>query len=297
MPAKKPVTTAQVIARYEGFRGHSAPATKEQWEKIAPVFALAMAPLASGSVSGFRKHCAHFVRLGVFCLEMGAPLELAVILRSDIVEAFVATQSTGEVDARSALRRLAGLHGLDTEDDELGYEHREPQDPYSPAEFEALLAHAAHLSTEHRRVTMGIILHMAAGAGVVRGDLSVATASDLHEHASGLFVVTPHGCRYVLESSKDALLALAAKRPEGLLLSHGDPTNAVSRAAIWTKGRKGVPVLSADRLRATYLERLLAVELPVAEALSSIQLKNLGRLHPGSARLATCSLGETKVSA
>jgi integrase len=234
-----------------------------------------MAPLAHGSVSMFRKHCAHFVRLCAFALELGYDLDLAILLDDDVVASFAATQATGRADALSSLRALATLHGYAPAPTPLGYTRRPSALPYSAGELEALVNHAAHLSTANRRLTLSLIVHLGAGAGVVRSSLCEVTANDLHHHETGLFVRTTLGCRYVLESSRASLQALAQQRPEGLLLGAADPSNVVSRAAEWTRGRKGVPQLSVDRLRATYLERLLVVSLPVVEALASIQVKDL----------------------
>ena len=132
---------------------------------------------------------------------------------------------------------------------------------------------------------------------MVRHDLTQVEAKHLHSHASGLFVWTEGGCRFVLESSREALLTLAKLRPQGPLMGDGQLEDKASRAAEWTKKRKGIPALTGDRLRASYLERLLVLTLPVFEALSSIALRDVGRMELYEQPLSTCSLKESNEEA
>jgi len=269
MTKKTDKDVATMIANYVGYRGHSAPCTKEQWGDIAPVFLLAMEPLKKLYPSLFRRCCTPVVRLCVFAMNFGIDLTLENLFNSALVESFLATQVDGQVDARAALSRLMKEHGRDALSGPLGFKRRSGKEAYSASEVFALVSFAKAMNTSLRRRTLKAIVYLGAGSGIAREGFSEVRGSDVHVHPSGLFVATARGCHFVLPEFKEDVLALAKEVGEETFLPKGGK-DRVARAAEWVANRKGVPELSGDRLRAFYVEKLLGETLPLLEGIMSL---------------------------
>ena len=251
---KQPISeSARLIATYNGSHGKLGPCSTEQWGEIAPVFRTALAPLAAGPVKNVRLTATPFVRLCVFALGQGIDIELAILLQPALVEAFLATLSAGTPDARSALRKLAQAHGLPVGDTPLGYVKRNPQDPYSDDEIDALLFCAETLSTLERRVSFRALVVLGAGAGLSRSDLRDVEASSFHRHDDRMFVAAGGRCALLLERFVPIAAEICVARPEGWLLGNHNTKNITDRIVEWGKNKAGIPPLSPDRLRATYI--------------------------------------------
>lgn len=276
MPAKSP--SAALIAAYDGAHGQRGPCTSEQWEAIGPFFRQTMAPLASLPVGRIRRTATPLVRLCVFALRQGAPLDLAVILQPAFLEAFLATLPAGAPDARSALRDLARAHGIDTASTPLGYSRRPATASYDDSEIDALQLFAAHMRTDNQRLSLQALIALGAGAGLVRDALRDVTATAVHHHGHRIFVAAVGRCSYVLPRFVDVLHGVCEARPDGWLLGTQPKRNLTSHIVAWCHNRVGVPELSPDRLRSTYLRELFESDLSFREIVLSSGLQDFSRL-------------------
>ena len=270
---------AELIASYDGAHGRLGPCTREQWRAIEPFFREAMAPLSHLGVRRVRLTATPLVRLCVFALLHGAPLDLSVLLQPAFVEAFLATLTSGSPDARSALRRLADAHGLNVATSPLGYERRSAADPYTPIEIESLLAFARNVRTQNQRTSLVGLITLGAGAGLARDALRGVSAASLHHHGERPYVAAAGRCSYVLTCYRDDLEAVRAARPTGWLLGAEPRRNLTSHIVAWCQDRAGVPDLSPDRLRAMYLRDLLDSGLSLREVVASSGVRDLTRLY------------------
>ena len=84
------------------------------------------------------------------------------------------------------------------------------------------------------------------------------TASHVHLHDDGAtYVRTSTNCARVREDFISLLSDTCVRRPEGQLVGTENGPDLTSAAVSWVQGRVGVPELSVDRLRATYICRLI----------------------------------------
>jgi integrase len=130
--------------------------------------------------------------------------------------------------------------------------------PYSPAQMDGYLALADAQPTAERRMRAAGLVCLAAGAGLIRGDLRDVRGTDVAWRSGGV-VVTVRGARPrtvpVLARYHTPLLAAARFAGNALICGGADPgrrnlTNPLIRAL---DGGTGLPRLDTSRLRATWL--------------------------------------------
>jgi len=130
--------------------------------------------------------------------------------------------------------------------------------PYSPAQIGGFLALADAQPTAERRMRAAGLVCLAAGAGLIRGDLRDARGADVACRSGGI-VVTVRGARPrtvpVLARYQDRLLAAAAFAGTGLICGGADPArrNLTNPLITALDGGGGLPRLDTSRLRATWL--------------------------------------------
>jgi hypothetical protein len=123
--------------------------------------------------------------------------------------------------------------------------------------------------TNHRRTTLLAIIFLGAGAVITRSSARDITAADLRTHSSReKFVWTGGYCAKVRPEFVELATELIALCPTGRLRGTADPSDVGSHATAWLTGRRGVPALSVDRLRATYLCAFLSVGVGLVDILN-----------------------------
>jgi hypothetical protein len=133
--------------------------------------------------------------------------------------------------------------------------------PYTPAEIGGYLALAAAQPAPARRMRTAGLICLAAGAGLIRGDLRDARdarGTDVAARSGGVMVAV-RGARPravpVLDRYQDRLLAAARSAGNGLICGgteHGR-RNITSPLVSALAGGVGLPRLDTSRLRATWL--------------------------------------------
>lgn len=253
---RDPAYASHFIRAYDGAHGHGAPCSAEQWPVIRPSFTLALAPLWHFSARNARRYATAYTRLAAWALERGLPMAVETLLSAEVTEAFLAQQPVGAADLRKNLRKLALVHGIEEAGTPIGYKKRAAPAPYSEAECEALMAFAAGMANVNRRVSLQALLALGLGCGLARTGLRGVSAASLHLHGDEEYLRSGLHCAKVREEYRDVLAEVCEARPDGGLL--GEPRRDITtRIVSWVSGRVGVPHLSPDRLRSTYICRNL----------------------------------------
>jgi integrase len=130
--------------------------------------------------------------------------------------------------------------------------------PYGPAQIDGYLALADAQPTRERQMRAAGLVCLAAGAGLIRGDLREVRGTDVACRSGGV-IVSVRGARPrtvpVLSRYQARLLAAAASAGNALICGGAEPgrrnlTNPLIRAL---DGGGGLPRLDTSRLRATWL--------------------------------------------
>ena len=130
--------------------------------------------------------------------------------------------------------------------------------PYSPAQISGYLALADAQPTRERRMRAAGLVCLAAGAGLIRGDLRDARGTDVTCRSGGMIVIV-RGTRPrtvpVLARYHAPLLAAARFAGSGLICGGANPGrgNITNPLIAALDGGGGLPRLDTSRLRATWL--------------------------------------------
>jgi hypothetical protein len=248
--------TLDFITHFDGTHGRVRTCTKDEWAAIALVFRAALEPMAWMAPSSLRKFCAPLKCLCVWVHTQGLPLSLSVVLDQQVIEAYCQTLAQHSVEERSLLRRVARENGMVTPTTPLGFKRRTIAKPYSSAELEALRVFASTMTNQNRRTSLLALLCLGAGCGLSRGHLRGVTAASVHHHGERLFVRSASRCSFVLADYVERLEAVCTLRPVGQLVGL-QKRNVTSTVAAWTHQRVGIPALSGDRLRSSYIVALI----------------------------------------
>lgn len=251
-----PGYASYLIRTYDGAHGYRAPCTAEQWPAIRPSFIEALAPMWYFTDRGVRGYMTAYTRLAAWALERGLPMIVETLLSAEVTEAYLAQQPKGTTDQRNYLRKLARVHGIAEPEDPIGYQKRKAPAPYSEAECEALVAFADSMTNDDRRVSLQALLALGLGCGLARTGLRGVTAASRHLHGDDEYVRSGVHCAKAREGYRELLRQVCEERPEGGLLGETG-RNITTNIVSWVSGRVGVPHLSPDRLRATYICRSL----------------------------------------
>jgi integrase len=177
--------------------------------------------------------------------------------------------------------------------------------PYGPAQIDGYLALADAQPTRERQMRAAGLVCLAAGAGLIRGDLREVRGTDVACRSGGV-IVSVRGARPrtvpVLSRYQARLLAAAASAGNALICGGAEPgrrnlTNPLIRAL---DGGGGLPRLDTSRLRATWLRDCaellgLATFMHAAGISCSQRLGDLiAGLEPGSEDEAVRLLGAAR---
>jgi hypothetical protein len=201
----------------------------------------------------------------------------AVVFRVDDIEQFIqhgCTHLTGRTRAtyRSALVRV-GEHAAGWQvvrpAQGLPIEAADPQAPYSPEEFAAVLAAVSGRRTAFQRHNGLVLIALGRGAGLAAGDITALVGTDIEERSDGTVVVHvagPSRRQVPVLTSWAAEVArlgrLAGRHP----MFRADRTeikrNDIARFCdrlVW----RDAPRLSVNRLRATWIVEHLEAGTPL----------------------------------
>jgi integrase len=275
MTQLKDLSAEQFVQRYNPALNNRGFVTSEQWSAVRPFVLKAIAPVAHLKATSLRPFLAALTRIAAFAHHNGQRLTVEVVLSPAMVRAFLVTTKKGERDFEPQLWRLSKAWGLTPLEATVRDGVRRPTylTPYSRDEFESLLHAADNQATGYRRITLLAIIFLGAGAGVRRSTARDVTASDVHTHSDGeWFVCVGAYCAKVRPEFIELATELISLRPKGRLRGTADPTDVVAHATAWLRGRRGVPALSADRLRATYVCALLREGVGLVDLLNWLGL-------------------------
>jgi hypothetical protein len=267
MPRSTPVNTPrpkkatlEFIALYNPAKGNQAVVTPAEWSVVSEFVRGTVAPLAWMTANSLRPYLTAMTRLAKWTVARGLPLDTSYVLSPDLLEAFAVSQEFGVASVASYLARLGSANGVAIVANNLnvGVPRPEYKLPYSDEELAALVLFIRAHRNKNRRATMMSIVALGVGAGVVRSRLRGVSASSVHVHEGlGTFVRTSENCAKVREECIELLTEACTLRPRGKLLGGLSGADLTSVAAQWVTGHVGVPTLSTDRLRATYVVALL----------------------------------------
>lgn len=259
MPKKIHHDTRTDLEVYNPALGRHAFVTPTKWQCIRPVVIEAVRPLEALTADYVRPFLIAMVRYVDWADELGYPLELARILDPRLIDAYAATPGSKDVELKM-IWRLSCEAGItpSSEMKRARSSRRGYAPPYPPGEVVALIRAARAQATAYRRVTLLSVIVLGVGCGIVRESASDVSAADLHSHGAEWFVRTPTYCARVRPEYLSVLREVVAARPEGRLRGNGSARNLASRAKVWLDPQRGVPELSTDRLRSTYICELLA---------------------------------------
>ena len=271
--------TLEAIANYR-IRGGARTLTQRDEHRVEELVRAAVEPMAYFQRNSVYPYLRGATELVQWAHERGYGLTLETVFSENLVWAFLAQQPRGSLDHSAHLWRLVRAHGPVSAS--VNAAARTPrqvyQSPYSPDEMAALLEFAQSLTNEYRRATLLTLVGLGAGCGITRQRVRDVRASDVHLHGDATFVKVGH-CAKVLPAFAEFLAAACTRRSEGSLVPSGK-TNVTERCTGWTEGRRGVPVFSTDRLRATYIVALMDEGASLTELMAWTGLKGCDALNP-----------------
>jgi len=261
--------TAAFLEHYDPAKGPRHFVTTAQWLTLRPVVLEGIGPLARLAKHSLRPFLQALTHLALFAHERGYEMSAQVLLSPTLIEAYLATVRNEAKDPAPYLWRLSGSWGLGgAGDPHTGLARPDYRGPYSQDEMAALLLAAHNQCSPHRTATLLAIIFLGAGCGVTREAAREVTARDLHQHDDVWFVRTPKYCARVREEFLPLFYEVTELRPSGLLRGEMAHDNVTVVASRWLSSRRGVPALSVDRLRATYVCALLGEPVSVVDVLA-----------------------------
>lgn len=294
--------TAAFVKAYNPAKGDRAATTAEVWKVIRPFVVGSVKPVTELRPNSVRPFLTALTHLATFAHRHGYDLKREVVLAPAMIQAFVAKLPKGSPDYEPYLWRLSKEWGLTPDATQVSDGVARPVylTPYSDDEIQTLLFAAQNQSTEQRRATLLAIIFLGLGCGIVRDAARDVTASDLHQHDAGEWFVAAAGrCAKVRDGFVELGLEVVALRSEGRLRGKRNPDDVVSAAAVWLRRRRGVPGLSADRLRANYICALLLSKTALVDVLAWTGLRSCEALDgylPYLTATSTCPLPERTVA-
>lgn len=250
--------TLAFLEQYNPAKAPQCYVSPAQWTEIRPVVLEGVSPLAHLARPTLRPFLTALTHLALFGQQHGYELDIKVLLDPVLVEAFLGNVRKETKDPAPYLWRLSDRWGLvGTGDSHAGLMQPDYRAPYSHTEMTALLLAAHNQCSTHRTATLLAIIFLGAGCGVNRGPAAGVMARDVHQHGDAWFVRTPKYCARVREEFLPLYYEVAELRPTGRLRGTRSHDSVTVAASAWLHGRRGVPSLSVDRLRATYVCELL----------------------------------------
>ena len=254
-----PRTAAQIVEAYNPAIGRHHLVSPQEWRDLASVVRQAVAPFSHLRGEQIRDYLRAMTKLAAFVQRLDGELSVEAVLAPASIRGFLRSQPPGIRDEEPYLWRLARAHGTVSDDVPVRHQlgRRGLKAPYAEEEIQALLLAGHSQSTELRQLNVLAIVVLGAGAGLVRESSRDVCASDVHRHEDGMFVRARGRCAKVLPEFEAELEEMARRRPKGRLLGTAQPRFVTAQAHQWLDDRRGVPRLSVDRLRASYLVELM----------------------------------------
>ena len=267
--------SVSLIENYLPVKGADALVKPPQWKRVQALVKEAVTPFEGLHDVAVRSYLRAMLLLAMWADDNGYELELNVVLSENLVWAYVKQQPLGTLDYGPHLWRLAAAHHTVSAAAKSRRRIARPSylAPYSNDDLAKLISFANDLSNQQRRETLLAIIVLGAGCGISRSRLREITAKSIHQHSGKTFVSSSTVCSKVSADFVPLLREVAAARSKGPLV-RARGANLTTFAAEWTKGRRGLPVLSGDRLRATYIVALLESEARTLDVLRWAGLKN-----------------------
>jgi hypothetical protein len=299
-----PKTAGDLIDSYFPLKSKDPICTRAEWEQISGFVRATAGKVQVDSARGIRPYLTATTRISVWGLRNGFPLEVGVLLSTAAIEHFSASLPSGTGTFRSVLRRLADANGVAVETaGTVGYAKPELQAPYSADEVAAMWRFARALTNQHRQVCLRALLVLGLGCGLARTDLRGVDGPAIHTHDgdSRTFVATNGRCVPVAEPYVTELTWVAEQRPIGQLIGTARTGNLTNRHVEWMANRAGVPELSSDRLRSTWMCAHLANGVALVDLMAWSGLKGAASLDGYLTQLlsvvSTCETFEMRAEA
>ena len=246
--------TEKVAEAYSPLRAKPAQCTESEWGQIRP-FVLAVAAPLDQTPRGIRPYLTAATALGVWAVRNGFELDIRTTLTADAIEHVAAKRPTNRATFRSTLRSIAKAHNLDLGVTGTKLAKAPLKAPYTVADEAALWQFTRNIGNEQRQISLRALLLLGFGCGLARNDLRGVTAADPHSHLSDrrTSIRVRERCVPVRADYLDELEWVCRNRPEGWLIGNHGGQNLTTRHVEWFGERQGVPTLSPDRLRATWI--------------------------------------------
>lgn len=287
----KVTLSPEVSARIRDYRPKLPP---ERWARVADQVRATVA--AAAPVTCYEAgHLMHAVgRLAAWADSTGLPMDPAVWLRTETIDAFVLTGCTGKPPNtlqtyRSWLRRtyeaLVWVQRGEAPPVRLSAP-RGPQPPYEVGELNGLRSWAELLGGR-ARLDGQALMALTAGCGLTPRELRTARGTDVRTTKCGMALVeAPWLNRLVAcqASWEDTLSELAAIAGHDYLFRPGRKVTAAKNlVSSWPSRHRppaGLPPLSARRLRSTWIVKLLALGIAPALVAESAGMASTAGLAP-----------------
>ncbi|HET9090389.1 MAG TPA: hypothetical protein VFN54_08875 [Acidimicrobiales bacterium] len=269
MPRPRALSTSEVIATYNPAIGRHHLVSPAEWALIGALVREIAAPFEYLKGEQIRPYLRAATKLTAFVVRLEGELSVEAVLAPATIRGFLRQLPVGAPDEEPYLWRLARAHGTMAPDAPVRHQigRRSLKAPYSAEELEALLMAARTQSTELRRANVLAIVVLGAGCGLVRESVRDVCASDRHEHEDGVYVRAAGRCARVLSNFEEGLDELVRLRPSGRLLGPAQVKFSTVKAHQWLDGRRGIPRLSVDRLRASYVVTMLSSGFTLREVM------------------------------
>jgi len=293
MARRESLSAKQLVATYNPTLGRHALVEPEEWVVVGPLVRQLAEPFTRLKGGQIRDYLRAATKLCAFAARHDGELSVTGVLEQRVIEGYLRQVPRGAKDDEPYLWRLAREHKVVPAEVPVRHQvgRRARLRPYEDHEVATLLDEARAQSTENRRATLFAIVVLGAGAGLVREYVRDVCAHDVHRHGSDVFVRTTNRCAKVLEGFEDDLDELVALRPKGRLLGSAQAKFITVEAHRWLDGRHGIPHLSVDRLRASYVNRLLRSPASALDVLDWTGLDSSNSLRDyltGSERTIAC---------
>ncbi|MEU5190439.1 hypothetical protein AB0G83_25335 [Streptomyces klenkii] len=281
----------EVSTRIRDYRPKLPP---ERWARIADQVRATVAAAAPATCYE-AGHLLHVVgRLAAWADSTGLPMDPAVWLRTETIDAFVLSGCIGKAPDtlqtyRSWLRRtheaLVWVQRGEAPPVRLSAP-RGPQPPYQAVELVRLRTWAEMLGGR-ARLDGRALMALTAGCGLKPGELCAARGNDIRTTKCGMALVEAPwldrlvACQADWEDTLSELAAIAGD--DYLFRPHRKVAAAKNLVSSWPARHRppaGLPTLSARRLRSTWIVKLLALGIAPALVAESAGMASTAGLAP-----------------
>lgn len=255
------------------------------WVDIRPTLVEIIERSTATKASFLRNQCTWATQLLVWAHEVGLDTSRRSVLRSAVIDRFVAAglqqNSPGtRATKRSELRRLArsANPAWDGDRPTTRGERRTVKAPYTDRDVAAIVRVARSQPSELRRQQLSTMVALGLGAGLRPSDLRglLRRHIDLDTDPVVVQVQGRHArCVQLLPDYRDLLVeGLQGLRPGGEVLRvRGDKRNLTNRIVEDARIVGSAPAIDQQRLRSTWLARRIADPTPLLDLLTEAGLQ------------------------